>query len=142
MKTKHFYQIVVIALLLSSCSFLGNSVNEEDLIGIWTRPIESGMVMTIKNEDGTESKHSTGPISDEFMRFNADQTFQMWEKPRSNSPNFYNSNGTWKIGKDKKSVDVFVNGSVSNIKIKETAANHLTTISVQGNDLVFTRVNE
>jgi hypothetical protein len=133
--------LVSIIMLATACSYFGGGLSEKKIAGTWSRPIESGGNMTVTNDDGTTSTVSMGPVSDEFMRFNEDMTFQMWEKPRSGNPDFYNVSGTWKIAEDKKSVDIFTNGNTSNLPIKEITESNFTTISQQGRDLVFTKQN-
>lgn len=141
MKSKNiFFLAFSVIMLATSCSYFGGGISEKDLVGTWTRPIESGGNMTVTNDDGTTSTVSMGPVSDEFMTFNEDMTFQMWEKPRSGNPDFYNVTGTWKIAEDKESVDIFINGNQSNLKIKEISESNFTTISQQGKDLIFTKV--
>ena len=140
MKLNNILISIAFFLMVGCSAGSGSSFAENDLIGTWSRPINSGMTITTTNPDGSKETIDPGPTSDEIMIFNADMTFTMKETPRSSNPDFYSQNGTWRMAEDKSSVDIFIEGVKSNFPITNIENGVMSSISMEGNVIRFGKI--
>ena len=103
--------------------------SEENLIGTWKHPIQTGS-MSVNGED-------TLVYNNEIFQFKGDGTFVFGEYGASP---LYEAEGHWKLSDDKKSLEFsFDDGQTSSIDIREFDGSSFVTTSKEGNDFKYTK---
>lgn len=115
-------------ILLLACS-QQLQLSEEDLIGTWKHPIQTGSI-TVNGEE-------TPVYNNEIFQFKGDGTFVFGEY--GNSP-LYEAEGRWKLSDDKTRLEFsFDGGETSSIDIREFDGSSFITTSSEGNDFKYTK---
>ena len=115
-------------ILLLACS-QQLQLSEENLIGTWKHPIQTGSI-SVNGED-------TPVYNNEIFQFKGDGTFVFGEY--GESP-LYEAEGHWKLSDDKTRLEFsFDGGETSSIDIREFDGSSFITTSREGNDFKYTR---